>query len=370
MLLRNRALLAAVLSIAAGLPARAERWRLQYFYDEEKSSLHISDLAVASPKRGIAIGVISDGRQDRPTALVTSDGGDHWTLVPTKEVGLSLFLLNEQVGWMVTPRGIWRTNESGRSWTRLPNSPKGALRVWFLDEQHGFAVGMQKGAFETEDGGRKWKPIEAASKIAAEAKHTAYSWISFGKGLGQIVGWSKAPERNREERPAWMDPRAAIHRYESPGVLAVLQSTDNGRNWKASAIKYRGRVTRVRYGTGGYGLWLFEFAESFQYPSEVVRWDQTKNNLTRTYVNKERMVSDIWITPRAAYISGGEVKGELRTLPVPGKLKILRSDKPDFSAWTEMEVDYRAEATRTCLAGAGDDLWVATDTGMILKLTP
>jgi hypothetical protein len=35
-----------------------------------------------------------------------------------------------------------------------------------------------------------------------------------------------------------------------------------------------------------------------------------------------------------------------------------------------MSVDYRATAVRTMLRAAGDgSLWVATDTGMILKLT-
>jgi hypothetical protein len=36
-----------------------------------------------------------------------------------------------------------------------------------------------------------------------------------------------------------------------------------------------------------------------------------------------------------------------------------------------MQVDYRAVARRVILATAGPDhVWAATDTGMILKLTP
>jgi hypothetical protein len=37
--------------------------------------------------------------------------------------------------------------------------------------------------------------------------------------------------------------------------------------------------------------------------------------------------------------------------------------------WSEMEVDYRAVARRVILSGSGEqNLWLATDNGMILKL--
>ena len=69
------------------------------------------------------------------------------------------------------------------------------------------------------------------------------------------------------------------------------------------------------------------------------------------------------------YLAGTEHFGKLQDLPIPRKVKIIRSD--DASHWTEMEVDYRATARRVILATAGpNDLWAATDTGMILKLTP
>jgi hypothetical protein len=61
------------------------------------------------------------------------------------------------------------------------------------------------------------------------------------------------------------------------------------------------------------------------------------------------------------------VVGVVRDNPIPGKLKVLTSS--DFANWVELPVDYRAEAHRAHLAIAEDhDVWVATDTGMILKL--
>jgi hypothetical protein len=41
----------------------------------------------------------------------------------------------------------------------------------------------------------------------------------------------------------------------------------------------------------------------------------------------------------------------------------------DLTNWTPIPVDYRAEANSAILAASDDDhLWLATNTGMILKL--
>ena len=141
----------------------AERWAVQYFYDQNLSQLELVDLAFPSPERGVAVGWIQATNSDRrpkSTVLVTSDGGAHWTLSPLKEEPRSIFFLNDSLGWMVTDNEIWLTEESGRSWRKLceqkkPDPKLGRLpgglisRVWFLDEQHGFAVGYQKIALET-----------------------------------------------------------------------------------------------------------------------------------------------------------------------------------------------------------------------------
>jgi hypothetical protein len=66
-----------------------------------------------------------------------------------------------------------------------------------------------------------------------------------------------------------------------------------------------------------------------------------------------------------------EQAGQIRQTPIPGKLKLLRSTEWTSNAqtipWVEMPVDYRAVARRAILATSGVDVWVATDTGMILR---
>ena len=58
--------------------------------------------------------------------------------------------------------------------------------------------------------------------------------------------------------------------------------------------------------------------------------------------------------------------GQVRSI-VPGNVKVFKSS--DMKTWNEMAVDYRAVGQRATLSGADEqNLWLATDNGMILKL--
>src|SRR5580658_3735535 len=93
------------LSVVAGIaalaaPAAAQEWKSQYFYDEAKSSLTLLDLQFPSARRGVAVGFVLKGSRRQPAAVVTSDGGEHWDLTQPEEIPVSLFFLNEGLGWM------------------------------------------------------------------------------------------------------------------------------------------------------------------------------------------------------------------------------------------------------------------------------
>jgi photosystem II stability/assembly factor-like uncharacterized protein len=362
---------AVLLGLAAASASGAERWKMQYFYDEAKSSLTINDLHFASKTRGVAVGFIGDGRKTDPTALVTSDGGQHWALVPTKEVGVSLFFLNESKGWMVTSKGLWETTEAGRNWRKMPNPPKGLYRVHFLDENRGFGVGLRKSVWSTTDGGNHWKAVAAAAEPKANPDHTTYSWIAFATPrLGLISGWSLPPRKGEDAMPDWIEPDRAIRRSETPHLSLTLETRDGGEKWTSSVSSMFGRISRVRFGPKNFALGLIEFAAAFTWPAEVYRIDPMSGKSDRVYRDRQRAITDVWIAPSGtSYLSGTEVLGQLRTAPIPGKVKVLRSSD-ECRTWTEMPVDYRAVATRTTLAVIDDEnAWLATDTGMILKLT-
>jgi hypothetical protein len=364
--MRVLALFLTVLSIQA-----ADRWEMQYSFQQPQSSLVISDLKFPSNKRGIAAGYILRNEKPSPTVLVTSDGGAHWTSIPVKEEPYSLFFLDDSLGWMVTDKGIWETNESGRTWRKLPNSPKGITRVHFLDRKHGWAAGAQMQALETTDGGTTWHPIPALDELKVNSDFTTFSTIAFGtKDFGLIAGTDVPPRRN--EVPDWMDPQKAQARRPLPTTFVLLQTLDGGATWKPSTASIFGKVTRVSLTPGGDSLGLVEFPPNFEWPSEVYRFHAGGGESTRVYRKADRLITDILLTQSGtAYFAGSEVTSVVRDNPIAGKLKIIRTlDSQNFE---EMTVDYRAHAHRVFIAsapGAGLDpeIWVATDTGQILKL--
>ncbi len=100
---------------------RKAHWKIRYQYDRDRVSWGITDLVFPTPQRGVAVGVVTSarGKDDDGLVLVTRDAGKTWTEVPIKEPPLSVFFLNESTGWIVTPNGLWRTDESGLSWRKV-----------------------------------------------------------------------------------------------------------------------------------------------------------------------------------------------------------------------------------------------------------
>jgi hypothetical protein len=358
-----------VSGLIAGSAAAAERWQLQYFHDEDDSRLTIAELQFTGPQRGMAVGFYTSGEsKPKPAGLVTSDGGKTWSPVRLPGLPESLFLLNDRIGWLVTRGRVWRTTEFGRDWMPLAKL-RDVSRVYFLDENRGFAIGPRKSAYQTSDGGQHWTKLAQADEPTTTRDYTVYQCIEFsGPKFGLISGWSKAPQRDRRRArlPDWMALEERPR--ELPGMGVMLETVDGGANWKPSQASMFGRITRIRLRPDGVGLGLIEFFDAFEWPSEVMLINWRSGKSSRVFREKNRAVTDMALPPGGpAYLAAIEPPGSLARSPVPGKLKILRSR--DMVNWTEMQVDYRAVATRAVFAAPEPGhLWVATDSGMILKL--
>lgn len=369
--------------LTLAVPAAFGGWKVQYFYDQDRDTFFIEDLSFPSAQRGIAVGVIRDelGRtRPKDTMISTSDGGEHWTMQPLKDHPRSLFFLNDSVGWMVGDDAIWFTNESGREWKKISNQvkpgkkvkpvPQGGLlaRVWFLDEKHGFGAGLQKTVVETHDGGATWTPIAEAAQPPADPSHAAYTQIAFdGAQVGVIMGQSVPPRIDDPRLPTWMEPERAVRRRQIPTLKLQLETKDGGATWKSSTAPLFGDIEALKL-AGVHGLLVFGFGESFDWPSEVYRMDLKSGKPTLAYRDKQRRVTDCAVfADGRGFLAAVEPPGKLNTVPIPGKVKILSS--PDLSVWSEMEVDYKANARSLVLAGPdAEHQWAATDTGMILHL--
>jgi len=362
---------AGVLALCAAfaIPLAAQRWEKSFFYDQDKSGMVFTDMAAPSALRAVAVGYITNGKHEEPVSIVTSDAGEHWERLPLKEMPVSLFFLNESLGWLVTANGLLRTEDAGRTWQRLPTPPADILRVWFQDEKNGWAVGAPKAILETHDGARHWKPV-ALKEPPGDAAHSAYTWIAFANPeTAMISGWNIPERRWAGETPDWVDPRSALLRSDLPHLSYAAWTRDAGKTWTANAASLFGEMERVRLLPDGRGLGLTVYSQGFRFPSEVFRLDWHTGKSSSIFRVPDVAISDIWLSPNGtAYLAGTTVQGKLRDV-IPGKVRVLSSD--NYSAWKEMQVDYRAEGHRAILAVAGGaPLWVATDMGMILKLVP
>jgi photosystem II stability/assembly factor-like uncharacterized protein len=356
--------------VAFGGAPRAQEWKSQYLYDEAKSSLTITDLQFPSAKRGVAVGFVLKGSHRQPAALVTSDGGAHWELTQPEELPVSLFFLNESLGWMVGENNLWKTTEAGRNWTKVGRFPKGPiLQVHFVDADNGWAVGYKKTVLETHDGGLKWNPVATAAAPPGEPAYSAYTWVSFANAkFGLIIGYNLPPRRWGPVFPDWLDPQGAANYRDVPHLNYSLDTKDGGKTWRSSSASLFGNTTKVRFLPDGTGIGLIEYSQYYtRAASEVYQIDWHTGKSESIYKDAKFGVTDVWRLPSGVvYMAGTLALGRMRNL-VPGKVQVLTSH--DYKTWLAIPVDYRATANRVTLAAPDDvNIWMATDTGMILKL--
>jgi photosystem II stability/assembly factor-like uncharacterized protein len=339
---------------------------MQYFYDKADSGFDIRDIQCASAARCIAVGVIEDknGRQ-RGAILLTTDGGQHWTLDNFNERPLSLFLLDDSTGWMVTDRGMWMTEESGRAWKKL-DALKGIVETHFLDRMHGFAVGYPKAIYETVDGGKKWTKVAAADRPPGKAEETIYNCMAFAGQQGAIVG--RISSDKEDQTPLWLNPSTARFRREYGAPSVFLETFDGGKNWESQASSMTGAITRLRFSKSGFVVALVEYHNYYELPSSVVKVALGAHTAQTIFGERDRAVTDIALLPDGGgLIAAVEPPGNSNQVPIPGKLKMLKSG--NLKVWEEMNVDYRAVAQSATLAAPdAQHAFVATDTGMILAL--
>lgn len=363
--------------IPAAAPARnagpwaERRWRIAWLFDEEKRSALLADFCAPAPGRAAAVLQIESDFRQQNLALVARNGGAAWTEVPLRDSPLALSAAGESSLWLLGAKSLWHSAEGGLEWTRknLPKTQRNRplFRIFFLDEQRGWAFGAGKTFFHTSDGAATWQPVPESSAIGLKDENTAWTSMAFlDPRRGLIAGFS-APRREAGPWPDWMDPERVRPRRLQPSTTIAGETRDGGRSWKFSYTSAFGRVVRLCAG-GGKGLAISHYGEDFEFPGEVYLLDFRSGSSRPVFRRRSVQVHDGALLPDgSAVLAAIEPPGELRSSPVPGRLRIFHS--PDCEHWFEMRVDYRAEGRRAFLAApAPDELWAATDSGCILRL--
>jgi hypothetical protein len=346
----------------------ADSWELQYQHLDKEYDLRLIDVAFIDARRGLAIGFIDSREQERqrPVNLVTVDGKT-WSLFEVKRMCTDVFALPSGILFAACEDGIYRSDEMGKDWKRTARL-RSIVGLWFLNERQGFAVGTEKGLYVTQDGGNRWAPVTPNPEIRTNKDYTVLRHIAFaGQKAGFITGWNRPP-RGREPLPDWLDPDRAMRQRDTPHVNIFLDTADGGATWNTQEVSMFGEVVSTKPGADGIGLTLVNFSNGFEFPSEVFAFTWPKGQMQRAYREKHRAITDVAVPPKGyVYLAAVEPTGQLYWSPIPGKLRVIRS--VDFVKWEEMEVDYRASARRARLEAFDENnIWIVTDTGMILKL--
>jgi len=346
----------------------ADSWELQYQHLDKEYDLRLIDVAFIDARRGLAIGFIDSREQERqrPVNLVTVDGKT-WSLFEVKRMCTDVFALPSGILFAACEDGIYRSDEMGKDWKRTARL-RSIVGLWFLNERQGFAVGTEKGLYITQDGGNRWAPVTPNPEIRTNKDYTVLRHIAFaGQKAGFITGWNRPP-RGREPLPDWLDPDRAMRQRDTPHVNIFLDTADGGATWNTQEVSMFGEVVSTKPGADGIGLTLVNFSNGFEFPSEVFAFTWPKGQMQRAYREKHRAITDVAVPPKGyVYLAAVEPTGQLYWSPIPGKLRVIRS--VDFVKWEEMEVDYRASARRARLEAFDENnIWIVTDTGMILKL--
>jgi hypothetical protein len=241
------------------------------------------------------------------------------------------------------------------------------LQVCFLDENKGWAIGERKSVYMTLDGGKKWSRVEVVDKVDTRPEYTTFRAIAFADALtGMIVGQS-APPDPPNRLPGYLQPELS-NRREQPHVMIVLETRDGGKTWKPATTSIFGQVTKVALLPNGTALSLFQFRGAFDHPAELHAVNWKTGETIRAMAGAKRAITDIALTANGtAYAVAIEPPGKMNWGPVPGKVKVGKST--DLETWAEMKVDYRAVGRNAILTVVDEThAWIATDTGMILKL--
>jgi photosystem II stability/assembly factor-like uncharacterized protein len=174
-------------------------------------------------------------------------------------------------------RGVWKTGDSGRSWSYLglagterieaivvhPSDPN---TVWLSAQGPAWSDGQERGVFKSTDGGRTWRkvlyvdettgafalvmdPSNPEHLLASTWEHRRWPWFfeSGGPGSGIWTSWDGGETWRRltesEGLPegelgrtglafARNDPRVVYALVEA-GESALLRSDDGGETWRA-----------------------------------------------------------------------------------------------------------------------------------------
>ncbi|MEX6502097.1 WD40/YVTN/BNR-like repeat-containing protein [Pseudomonas sp. 25A3E] len=226
--------LCSVLSILflAGAPLQvqaADEAAARYSIESSKAQHSLLLDVVSLGKRLVAVG-------DRGHILYSDDNAASWAQakVPTRQMLTAVFFVDDQHGWAVGHDAlILASSDGGATWTkqfeeREREAP--LLDVWFKDRDNGYAVGAYGALLETTDGGANWEDV--SDRLDNEDGYHLNAIVAVKDAGLFIVGELGAMFRSADWGQTW---EAVQGPYE--GSLFGALGTDEAGNLLAYGLR-------------------------------------------------------------------------------------------------------------------------------------
>lgn len=212
------------------------QWNKRYLDNVRK----INDLIFFDKFKGLGLFTVLNSNYDSELKLFsTEDGGENWNevILPIDKIVLYNFIAAPTnimiVGKDGNDKGVLLVTENtGLSWD-LKNFPEsGCNRLYFIDDQNGFAscgvLFLPENKYQTRDGGNSWVQIESPINISSLIH---FNTVEKGFVINPVIEYI---EGGGELTPQ-------LQFYE------VFQTTDGGLNWNKTKIDKECDLMGVSY---------------------------------------------------------------------------------------------------------------------------
>ncbi|UTW09969.1 hypothetical protein KDW96_20005 [Pseudomonas benzenivorans] len=238
----------SVLTFAAmPLQAHAADAAVRYSIESPKAAQRLLLDVVSAGKRLVAVG-------DRGHILYSDDNAASWTQakVPTRQLLTAVFFVDDQHGWAVGHDAqILASSDGGATWVKqFEDREREAplLDVWFQDRNNGFAVGAYGALLQTQDGGANWEDV--SERMDNEDGYHLNAIVAVKDAGLFIVGELGAMFRSRDWGQSWETLQGpyegslfgALGTGEADGLLVyglrghLFHSADFGDNWQQIVV--------------------------------------------------------------------------------------------------------------------------------------
>lgn len=187
----------------------------------------------------------------------------------------------ERVYASVVPDGLYRTDDAGRTWTRLLAGDVRAIAVDPTDERVVYAGTAPVHLYRSEDGGATWEELTALLELPPAVRKRW--WTPYAPHTGHVRDIFVHPD----------DPRTLYLCLEHGGIVrsfdrgATWEDVSGGIDWVDMHALAALPGSRTRYYTAG--------AKAFYTSDDPAQgWVRAENGITRDYFN-----SFLFLPPRA-----------------------------------------------------------------------